>query len=101
MEQGNANNQLKKKTPLVCYTLPKAEMHVHISLALSSQIFLRRIKDRRTPLTADFLLEQNSRYYKDLKEHHDTYEGMRHLTMTPRELASTCLLYTSPSPRDS
>ncbi len=81
------NHKVPKK-PLVCYTLPKAEMHVHISLALANEIFLRRIKDRRTPLGPDFLLTQNSRYYKDLKEHHQTYESMRHITRTPRELAS-------------
>lgn len=63
-------------------------MHVHIALALAGEIFLRRIKDRRTPLNPDFLITQNHRYYDDLKEFHNTYEAMRHITRTPRELAS-------------
>lgn len=89
MDASEKSVQKHPKKPLVCYTLPKAEMHVHIALALASQVFLRRIKDRRTPLTPDFLITQNHRYYQDLKEFHNTYEAMRHITKTPRELAST------------
>jgi len=62
-------------------------MHVHISLALSVEIFLRRVKDTRTSLTAEFLLQRDKRYYPTLQDFHLTYEAMRHITATPEELA--------------
>jgi adenosine deaminase len=77
----------------VPYTLPKAEMHVHIALALSVETFLRRIKDTRTTLTADFLVQRDQRYYPALQDFHYTYEAMRHITATPQELAEATQVY--------
>jgi adenosine deaminase len=68
-------------------------MHVHISLALSVEIFLRRIKETRTTLTADFLLQRDKRYYPTLQDFHRTYEAMRHITTTPEELAEVTQIY--------
>ena len=75
------------KIPLVPISLPKAEMHIHIGLALSHEVFLRRIQKGRTPIKADFLINRSLRYYDDLAQHHATYEQMRHITSTPGELA--------------
>jgi adenosine deaminase len=75
------------KIPLVPISLPKAEMHIHIGLALSHEVFLRRIQKGRTPIKADFLIDRSLRYYDDLTQHHATYEQMRHITSTPSELA--------------
>lgn len=75
------------KVPLVPISLPKAEMHVHIGLALSHEVFLRRIQKGRTPIKPDFLIDRSLRYYDDLAQHHATYEQMRHITRTPSELA--------------
>jgi adenosine deaminase len=75
------------KIPLVPISLPKAEMHIHIGLALSHEVFLRRIQKGRTPIKADFLIDRSLRYYDDLAQHHATYEQMRHITSTPGELA--------------
>ena len=81
------------KRPRVDYTLPKAEMHVHISLALSNDMFGRRVKSRRTPLEMDFLVKREKRYYKNLTEFHNTYEACRGMTSTYGELASTVQNY--------
>lgn len=81
------------KMPRVDYTVPKAEMHVHISLALSDEGFKRRVKKRRTPLGLDFLVEREKRYYQDLPEFHSTYEACRDMTKTPQELADTTQQY--------
>lgn len=81
------------KTPKVPYTLPKAEMHVHISLALSNETFIKRVKKKRTPLTLDFIVERETRYYRDLEQFHATYESMRHMTSTAQELADTTQQY--------
>lgn len=81
------------KTSLVPYTMPKAEMHVHISLALTIETFMRRIKKKRTNLDPDFLLERDPRYYTDLTEFHNTYEALRGVTSTPQELANVTQAY--------
>lgn len=81
------------KRPRVDYTVPKAEMHVHISLALSNDMFGRRVKSRRTPLEMDFLVKREKRYYKNLTEFHNTYEACRGMTSTYGELASTTQNY--------
>ena len=73
--------------------LPKAEMHVHIGLALSVEMFIRRIKKRRTNLKLDFLVERESRYYPTLQDFHHTYEAMRHITSTPYEIAEVTQVY--------
>lgn len=75
------------------YTLPKAEMHVHISLALSNETFIRRVKKKRTDLSLDFLVERETRYYPTLEKFHGTYESMRHMTNTVQELADTVQAY--------
>jgi adenosine deaminase len=80
-------------TPKVPWSLPKAEMHVHISLALANESFIRRVKKKRTPLSLDFLIDRETRYYPDLKKFHHTYEAMRHMTSTNQELASTVQRY--------
>jgi adenosine deaminase len=67
--------------------LPKADMHVHIALALSPEVFLRRIKDGRTGIGPEFLIERDHRYYPTLTDHHETYERMRDVTATQAELA--------------
>lgn len=87
--------ELKKtdSIPWVPYTMPKAEMHVHVSLALSNELFLRRVKNKRTPLQADFVVERKHRYYPDLQDFHETYEAMRHMTSTPKELAEVAQIY--------
>ena len=82
-----------ENTPKVPYTLPKAEMHVHISLALSNEAFIRRVKKKRTPLTLDFIIDRETRYYPDLSKFHATYESMRHMTNTAQELADTVQQY--------
>jgi adenosine deaminase len=81
------------KMPKVHYTVPKAEMHVHISLALSDEGFKRRVKRRRTPLELDFIVNREKRYYQDLTEFHGTYEDCRDMTKTPQELADTVQQY--------
>ena len=81
------------KKPEVHYTFPKAEMHVHISLALSNDMFGRRVKSRRTPLELDFLVDRDRRYYRDLPEFHATYENCRGMTETYRELANVVQSY--------
>ena len=81
------------KKPKVHYTLPKAEMHVHISLALSSDMFIRRVNKRRTPLGLEFLSERARRYYDDLPQFHGTYEACRDMTSSYSELASTTQNY--------
>lgn len=81
------------KRPLVPIGMPKAEMHIHISLALSNEVFLRRIQEMRTPIKPEFLLERDHRYYPDLKDHHRMYEAMRHITSTPDELAQVTQMY--------
>lgn len=68
-------------------------MHVHISLALSNETFIRRVKKKRTPLNIDFIVERETRYYPDLSKFHGTYESMRHMTSTPQELADTVQQY--------
>jgi adenosine deaminase len=78
--------QVEKK-PWVPYTMPKAEMHVHISLALSSELFIRRVQYKRTDLNTGFMVERDKRYYPDLQDFHATYESMRHITSNERELA--------------
>jgi adenosine deaminase len=79
--------------PKIPFTLPKAEMHVHISLALANEAFIRRVKKRRTVLSLDFLIERETRYYPTLTKFHNTYESMRHMTATPQELADTVQTY--------
>lgn len=79
--------------PKVPYHLPKADMHVHISLALSDEGFKRRVKKRRTPLELDFLVAREKRYYRDLTEFHGTYEACRDMTKTQQELADTVQHY--------
>lgn len=81
------------KKPKVHYTLPKAEMHVHISLALSNDAFTRRVKKRRTPLDLNFLVERETRYYPNLTDFHNTYENCRDMTADTQELASTVQQY--------
>jgi adenosine deaminase len=81
------------KMPRVHYTVPKAEMHVHISLALSDEGFKRRVKRRRTPLELDFIVNREKRYYQNLTEFHGTYEDCRDMTKTPQELADTVQQY--------
>lgn len=74
-------------------TLPKAEMHVHIGLALSVEMFIRRVKKKRTTIKLDFLVERESRYFPTLQDFHHTYEAMRHITSTPYELAEVTQVY--------
>jgi adenosine deaminase len=81
------------KIPLVPISLPKAEMHIHIGLALSHEVFLRRIQKGRTAIKSDFLVEPARRYYDSLAHHHATYEQMRHITSTPSELAQVAQDY--------
>lgn len=83
----------KPKLPWVPYTMPKAEMHVHISLALSSEMFIRRVQEKRTPLDTSFLITRDKRYYPDLQDFHGTYESMRHITSNERELAEVAQNY--------
>jgi adenosine deaminase len=78
-----------KKSRKIHYFLPKAEMHVHISLALSNDMFVRRVKKRRTPLELEFLVEREKRYYNTLIDFHHTYEQCRDMTDSVAELAST------------
>ncbi len=68
-------------------------MHVHISLALSVESFIRRVKRKRTNIKLDFLIERESRYYPKLQDFHQTYEAMRHITSTPIELAEVTQTY--------
>jgi adenosine deaminase len=82
-----------EKQPLVPISLPKAEMHIHIALALSPEVFLRRIKQKRTPIKPEFLIERAHRYYDSLAQHHATYESMRHITTTQSELAQVAQDY--------
>ena len=81
------------KTPLVPISLPKAEMHIHIALALAPEVFLRRIQKGRTSIHAEFLIERSHRYYDSLAQHHATYEAMRHITSTQSELAQVAQDY--------
>jgi adenosine deaminase len=81
------------KAPLVPISLPKAEMHIHIGLALSPEVFLRRIQKGRTPIKPEFLIERTHRYYDSLAHHHATYERMRHITSTESELAQAAQDY--------
>lgn len=74
-------------------TLPKAEMHIHIGLALSVEMFIRRVKKMRTSIKVDFLVERESRYYPTLQDFHHTYEAMRHITSTPYEVAEVAQTY--------
>lgn len=73
--------------------LPKAEMHIHISLALSAEHFIRRVKKKRTTIKLDFLVERERRYYPTLQDFHHTYESMRHITSTTYELAEVTQTY--------
>lgn len=82
-----------QKTPKTPYTLPKAEMHVHISLSLSNETFIRRVKKKRTPLNIDFIIDRETRYYPNLEKFHGTYESMRHMTNSSQELADTVQTY--------
>jgi adenosine deaminase len=88
VDRGDAN-----KTPLVPISQPKAEMHIHIGLALSPEVFLRRIQKGRTPIKPDFLIDRAHRYYDSLAHHHATYERMRHITSTESELAQAAQDY--------
>ena len=81
------SNTEHDKVALVPISLPKAEMHIHIGLALSHEVFLRRIKKGRTSITPEFLIDRAHRYYDTLAHHHATYERMRHITSTQSELA--------------
>ncbi|MCB1531487.1 MAG: hypothetical protein KDJ35_01325 [Alphaproteobacteria bacterium] len=67
-----------EKSHLVSYTLPKADMHTHISLALSPEQLLKKIQLNRTTLDLDFLLHKPRRYYSNLWSFHaETYEKLR------------------------
>jgi len=83
----------KAKKPRVDYTVPKADMHVHISLGLSDEGFKRRFQAGRTQLPLDFIAKRKKRYYQNLTEFHNTYEACRGLTGTPQELAETTQNY--------
>ena len=89
----NTPETLSAEPVWVPYTLPKADMHVHVSLALSVESFLRRIKKTRTSLNAGFLLEREQRYYPTLQEFHAAYEAMRYITATPQETAEVVQNY--------
>jgi adenosine deaminase len=94
MEEKQAIPQDPAQGPVwVPMALPKAEMHVHISLALSVEMFIRRVKKKRTSIHLDFLIERESRYYPRLQDFHHTYEAMRHITSTPYELAEVTQTY--------
>lgn len=90
---------LIKRTPMeekqqrVHFSLPKADMHVHISLALTPNVFVRRVYKRRTPLSLKFLIQRKKRYYPNLSHFHATYEKCRHMTKTQQELANTVQAY--------
>jgi|GEM_PF-5619078 len=58
----------KAKKPRVDYTVPKADMHVHISLGLSDEGFKRRFQAGRTQLPLDFIAKRKKRYYQNLTE---------------------------------
>jgi adenosine deaminase len=74
-------------------SLPKAEMHVHVGLALSVEMFIRRVKKKRTSIKLDFLVERERRYFPTLQDFHHTYEAMRHITSTPYEVAEVTQVY--------
>ena len=94
MAKKDDNNSTPIPEPVwVPTTLPKAEMHVHIGLALSVEMFIRRVKKKRTSIKLDFLVERESRYYPTLQDFHHTYEAMRHITSTPYELAEVTQTY--------
>ena len=81
------------KTHPVSHDLPKAEMHTHISLALSPSDFRDRVEQGRTDLGFGFIQERNARYYPDLFHFHSTYERMRNLTRNGEELAHVTQTY--------
>ncbi len=93
MADSTSNQSLVPDPVWVPIALPKAEMHVHISLALSVESFIRRVKKKRTSIKLDFLIERESRYYPTLQDFHHTYEAMRHITSTPIELAEVTQTY--------
>ncbi len=82
-------------------SLPKAEMHVHISLALPLKLFIQRYEEGRTgSLTKRFVdpheknrAYKDQRYYPSLTKFHGTYEALRGLTATTDELRDVTQLY--------
>ena len=76
------------------YTLPKAEMHLHASLAMSQDIFVRRLKQGRIAnADARLLQDKDARYYPTLLEHHGMYEDLRSVTDTAAEHAEVAQAY--------
>ena len=61
----------------VKYELPKADMHVHISMAWDDGRFIRAVKKGYTTLGPDFLTNRDNRYFANLSEHHFAYEAAR------------------------
>lgn len=90
----------KIKKPPVSAVVPKADMHGHLSLAHSVEMFVRRVKHKRTALGPDFLLERDRRYYDDLTQHHNTYESLRTITNTPQELAQVAQTFFERTARE-
>lgn len=77
----------------VSRALPKADMHVHISLGYSPETFMVRVKKSRAKdLDLNFLLDKERRYFEDLTEFHGTYEKLRDTTRL-NELATTVQEY--------
>lgn len=83
----------ERKTPLVGIDLPKAEMHIHGSLAASHEIFLYRQQKGRTDVSIDFLFNPKLRYYENLETFHATYERIRKITRDQYELAQVIQSY--------
>lgn len=73
--------------PAVPYHFPKAEMHVHISLAMDEWTLLKCINSARSKLNSEFLWSDHLRHYNDLTQFHNTYEALRPSVKNPDDIA--------------
>jgi adenosine deaminase len=89
IEKFMPETEQNKNAHRVSYTLPKADMHCHVSMALSHEAFIRRLKDQRIGDSLDigFLAERHARYYPNLAAFHTVYEALRGVTMSGIEHA--------------
>ncbi len=65
--------------------LPKADMHVHISMAWTEALFRRFLEEGREGLDEAVLKDKHRRYYETLEHHHQMYESLRR-AVTPDDL---------------
>lgn len=86
--------------PAVPYHFPKAEMHVHISLAMDEWTLLKCINSARSSLSSEFLWNDHLRHYTDLAQFHERYEALRPSVKHPEDIAVVVQSYLERIARD-